>query len=57
MLLLHIAYSEGDAAAHIQFTFGQSPHAACLYVFEIHREKNHPKTSACPLGKKASIAR
>jgi len=42
MLLLHIAYSEKDAAAHIQFAFGQSSHAACLYVFEIHR-KNHTR--------------
>jgi len=30
MLLLHIAYSEKDAAAHIQLTFGQYSHAACL---------------------------
>ena len=43
MLLLHIAYSEEDAAAHIQFTFGQYSHAACLYVFEIHRKKSHPR--------------
>ena len=42
MLLLHIAYSEEDAAAHIQFAFGQYSHAACLYVFEIHRKKSHP---------------
>jgi len=41
MLLLHIAYSEEDAAARTQFAIGQSSHAACLYVFEIHR-KNHP---------------
>jgi len=42
MLLLHIAYSEEDAAARIQFAFGQSPHAGCLYVLEIHRKKSHP---------------
>jgi len=41
MLLLHIAYREEDAAAHIQFAFGQYSHAACLYVFEIHRKKSH----------------
>ena len=40
MLLLHIAYSEKDAAAHIQLAFGQYSHAACLYVFEIHRKKS-----------------
>ena len=52
MLLLHIAYSEEDAAAHIQFAFGQYSHAACLYVFEIHRKKSHPWTllSAGPMG-------
>ena len=42
MLLLHIAYSEKDVAAHIQLAFGQYSHAACLYVFEIHRKKSHP---------------
>jgi len=42
MLLLHIAYSEEDAAAHIKFALGQSSHAACLCVFEIHRKKPHP---------------
>ena len=42
MLLLHIAYSEEDAAARNQFAFGQYSHAACLYVFEIHRKKSHP---------------
>jgi len=42
MLLLHIAYSEEDAAPHIQFAFGQSSHADCLNVFEIHRKKPHP---------------
>lgn len=47
MLLLHIAYSEEDAAAHIQFAFGQYSHAACLYVFEIHRKKSHPLK--CPI--------
>ena len=43
MLLLHIAYSEEDAEAHIQFAFGQYSHAACLYVFEIHWKKSHPR--------------
>ena len=42
MLLLHIAYSEEDAAARIQFAFGHPYPAACLYIFEIHRKKSHP---------------
>jgi len=43
MLLLHIAYSEEDAAARIQFAFGHPYPAACLYIFEIHRKKSHPR--------------
>jgi len=50
MLLLHIAYSEKDAAAHIQPAFGQYSHAACLYVFEIHRKKSHPVKRLAPGG-------
>jgi len=46
MLLLHIPYSEKDAAAHIQLAFGQYSHTACLYVFEIHRKKSHPSPLA-----------
>ena len=42
MLLLHIAYSEEDAAARIQFAFGHPYPAACLYIFEIHRKISHP---------------
>ena len=42
MLLLHITYSEEDAAARIQFAFGHPYPAACLYIFEIHRKKSHP---------------
>ena len=42
MLLLHIAYSEEDASARIQFAFGHPYPAACLYIFEIHRKKSHP---------------
>jgi len=45
MLLLHIAYSEEDAAARIQFAFGHPYPAACLYIFEIHRKKSHPRES------------
>jgi len=43
MLLLHIAYSEEDAAARIRFAFAQSAHADCLQVFEIHRKKTTPE--------------
>ena len=45
MLLLHIAYSEEDAASRIQFAFGHPYPAACLYIFEIHRKKSHPRES------------
>ena len=50
MLLLHIAYSEEDAAARIQFAFGQYSHAACLLVFEIHRKKPHPRRNEMSYG-------
>ena len=53
MLLLHIDYSEEDAAARIQFAFGQSSNVACLYVFEIHRKKPHLVTYAENTTKKA----
>jgi len=44
-VVVHIAYSEEDAAARIQFAFGHPYPAACLYIFEIHRKKSHPMWS------------